>query len=104
MTRHLRLIIAIGVMLCVCTASCARRVTLPPVPPELPAVIQTISQDETLTADQKAKLIEQALATTERIYQRILDRYESQGKNIKDAALQILAVAASVATLVWGVK
>lgn len=85
-------------------SSCARRVEVPALPPEIPAVIETISKDTTLSPEQKAELIKDAIDATERIYQRILDRYESQGQNVKETALQLLTVAASVAALVWGVK
>jgi len=65
--------------------------------------IETISKDATLTPEQKTALIHEAIAATERIYQRMLDRLESQSKNVKETALQMLAVGASLTALIWGV-
>jgi hypothetical protein len=66
--------------------------------------IEVISADKTLTAEQKAQLIRQTIDATERVYQRVLERMDTEGKNWKEGILQMVAVAASIATLVWGVK
>ena len=92
------------ILVLVTSVSCARRVVLPPVPPELPKVVEVISHDTTLTPEQKAQLIRQAVEATERIYLKVLERLDKQGGNVKETVLQILTSAPGIAALIWRAK
>ena|SRR4030066_1668041 len=102
MTKLLR-----SIILCIILStalSCAHKVVVPQVPSALPLVIEIVSKDTTLTPEQKAKLIEMAVAETSRIYARMLDRMDTEGQNWKDSLFQFFSLIASIATLIWTIK
>ena len=73
-------------------------------PSALPMVIEIVSKDTTLTPEQKERLIQMAVAETSKIYARILDRMDEEGKGWKDALFQMFSFLASIATLIWTIK
>jgi len=76
-------------------------VTLPALPQGVPQTIEVIAKSN-LPADQKTKLIEEVIQSTERTYNRMVERLDAQGKNLKDTVLQFFTLAGAIAALILG--
>jgi hypothetical protein len=69
-----------------------------PQPPDITSQIKAIAETPNLSAEVKAALIQQVISTSKDQYQAMLNRLDTQGKNLKEAFLTTLQIAASIAT------
>jgi len=89
-------------LLCICllclflVPACAKRVM--PQPPDMTAAITAVANSN-LPPEQKPAVIEKILNSAKEQYAMLLARYESEGRNIKDSFLQVIAVASVIANL-----
>jgi hypothetical protein len=89
-------------LICICLLclfllpACARRI-MPP-PPDMTAAITAVANSN-LPPEQKPAVIEKILNSAKEQYAMLLARYESEGRNIKDTFLQILALGSVIANL-----